>query len=233
MGKKLLPSLLLILLCICITPVNAFTGHGLEWGFTEGVRYNYTLNITSNLPGFEYDNEIFDCYYFFGEEELSFLSDVRENVTALSQIMGTDPFTLTNGTKATSMYAWFAFVPVGNWSLLTDLLPDFVPRLGHEGGTYEVIDTESSWGYLYSEDGFFPAVKWELGYIEHYEFSKADGTLSYHFRQSIGVSPAANLTVEVIKTESSGLLGIDIGLYVIGASIVALIVIVLVFNKRK
>ena len=225
--------LTLLILSTIITPVSAVTEQGLEWGFARGNRYNYTLNLTSTLYLHEYDNEVFDCYYTFGDEAMSFLGDIPENVTSLSQVWCADPFTLTNGSSTTNMYAWFTFVPIGNWLLLTDLLPAFIPLLpGPVGGTCDVIDTDSSWGFLYSYPDEVSVIKGEYGYINHYEFSKTDGVLRYHYRQSIEITPAGNLTVEV-KSVGPSIFSLEPTALLIAGGMVLFIVISLIAVTRK
>ena len=230
-----------VLLVLCLVfvsgmPVDAYTDHGLYvYDFEEGARYDYTLNITSNYPGFEFDNDVFHCYYVFDADVLSRLSihGVKENVTNLLDVWTVDPFTITNGNTTSNWIAWFTFVPIGNWSLLTELLegpfiPWGVPRYG--SGSYDVIDTDTTWGYLYSEN----AVKWESGYIEHYEFSKEDGTVNYFFRQVIDdIHDGEEFTTVELKPAETSMFVLEPTTILIVGGVITIVVISLVVIKKR
>jgi hypothetical protein len=219
----------LVFLQTYISPVEALSDQGLEWGVQERVRYEYSLNTTDD----RFDNLLVNCHYILEND----LPQVEDDVTHLREVLLVQTFSLTNGTLIHPHNGDFMFVAVGNWSLLTELLPDsisFYTGYSPANGSYEVIDTNSTWGFLFTadyENSIQPIEKWIHGWILHLEFSKVDGVLDYSFFQWLLPDSVVDTTVEVIRTDTVALS--DTTPMIIAGGAVASILIISVIVMKK
>ncbi|MFW9811593.1 MAG: hypothetical protein ACFFF9_03990 [Candidatus Thorarchaeota archaeon] len=227
--KREVVLILLTFLLTFISPIDAVSDQGLEWGIKEGVRYEYTLNVTDN----RFDNVLLDCHYIHNFT----LPQIENDVTALRMVLLRVPFTLTNGSLVHPYNGDFAYVAIGNWSHLTSLLPDsisFYTAASPSNGSYEVIDTDSSWGFLFTSDYEIcdvPIEKWVHGWILHLEFSKVDGVLDYSFFQWLLPDSVADVTVEVIRTDT--IYPSNPTLIIAGGAIVSILIISVTFMRKR
>lgn len=229
--KRKVVLVLLAFLLTFISPIDALSDQGLEWGIKGGVRYEYTLNITDD----RFDNVLLDCHFILESD----LPQIENDVTLLRKLMLVSDFSLSNGSLFSTIRGDFRCVAIGNWSLLTELLPvsiSFYTADSPGNGSYEVIDRDSSWGFLFTSDYEncdVPIEKWVHGWILHLEFSKVDGVLDYSFFQWLLLDSVANLTVEVIRTDTVILIDAIPLIIVGGVAVSILIASVIILKKRK
>ncbi len=219
------------ILLTLIYPVDAANDQGLKWGIKKGVRYEYTLNVTDT----RLDNVLVDCHFILESD----IPQIENNIALLREVMMVTDFSLTNGSVFHTINGDFRWIAIGNWSLLTELLPasiSFYTGYSPGNSSYEVIDTDSSWGFLFTSDVEIcdvPIEKWVHGWILHLEFSKVDGVLDYSFFQWLLSDSVANTTVEVIRTDTIYPSNPTLIIIAGGAVVSILVVSVTFMRKRK
>ena len=136
------------------------------------------------------------------------------------------PF-LEDGTPESSYP--FVVVPIGNWSLLSLLLPDFIDTFWFgETSDCVFIGNETTWGYRYEDPN--PSID----NVYHIEFSKEDGVMSYYYGEYFRQGAVTNRTLECIRVTPGAITIEDIVLFggIIGALTVVTVALVIV-NKRR
>lgn len=123
-----------------------------------------------------------------------------------------------NGTKMRSIGMYFA-VPIGNWSLLTEIRRATNERYYLSG---EILDEPSYWGFSYI------VARWPSS-TSRFEFSKADGVLlttivAYRFTN-------ISWTITIVRVTSFALDPTIPGLVATGG--LAILVIVLLIRERR
>ena len=154
---------------------------------------------------------------------------VRENVTSLFlDAWGFDVPYFENGTRAINYP--FVILPIGNWSLLSLLLPDYIDHQGiGESIDCVFIDNETTWGYRYEN----PSPQF-LSNIYHIEFAKDDGVMSYYYGDYIRPGSVTNWTIECIRVKPGALSLEDTVLFggIIGGLTIAIVALVIVDKRR-
>jgi len=223
-------------MCI-LTPIDAYTGHNLEWGIDANARYNFSAKIyeTHDIEIDGVIDEIVDdefYYYYSLIEENTELNDVKDNVTSYFDVWGFDAGYYQNGTR--SMRLPFYLLPIGNWSLLTVFLPQIIEGwFGGDSSESVFIDNETVWGFRYEQIGSELGVH---GKIVHLEMLKEDGVLWYLYKQYIFPHSTVNLTEEFVRLELGDLsLGsiLIVGGTIVGLSLVIAVLIIVIERRQR
>jgi len=153
-------------------------------------------------------------------------TEIASTPSSLIQVMYRDTHaTLPNNTEIEMPF--FAF-PVGNWSLLSDILPAYVVS-NWNNHSYEVIESGVNWGYrIHSpEAGIIDGI-WQ-GYELQVSVSKSDGVLAELRWRSINWNPN-NETIEISRVSQ----GIELlTLVIAAASVLIVAIVVVVVLKRR
>ena len=182
--KIMLPILVIMILAIPILPAQAANNQGLEWGVEIGDRFDYDVNLTYHNA--TYDLTIDQGMYVI----IDYLPVIPDNVSTAAQIsfLGFTTY-YDNGTEMTSvwrdvlMLVPFYLLPIGNWTLITELYDANMPP----GEIYQdeaILRTSVTIGDTYSiiEDIF-----------------KSDGSLAYLRWQWERTFPAASIDLTLIQ----------------------------------
>lgn len=173
--------------------ISRFSYHNLEWGCSDGDTYDYHLVITGQIGTIGPADE--SLYIEIFEEGLSVIPYTLTDLTDIPSFDG-DIF-FANGTTTTIDYFDVAIrlaVPIGNWTLMDDL----VEALSIPGG----VDFDD-------QDPYFWGFNWSVGIgdvIEevHTDYLKIDGMVARH---TVRVVNASTLEwMGTISLERTGLL---------------------------
>ncbi len=189
------------------SPTTAVTNHNLAWGFEVGDQFHYRYSGDFILG-------VIDFYV-----EIDSLQTIPINVTSYLEISFSSShytYYYENGTEMLMSLSWGA-VPIGNWSLIQVLLNETSPI------DYDLIDTESEWGVIYTEE-YTTLVR-----TVTVKFSKTDGVMSlYHVVDDPEMGE--NTTFQIERRDAQPIPYLYIG---VGVVVVAIIAIVLVVMRRR
>lgn len=181
MDERLLVVLLLPIL-LCPSAVSAASTQGLAWGLSVGDRVDYT--VTSTVGGattVSATQTASECYVVV--TSLPDIPSVAKSIPSL-QIDNVNQ-SFTNGTEY--YFIWTA-VPIGNWTLLSELLLQSMPSSFNA----TIIDTQTEWGFEsphYTSNTMTMIVR----------MSKADGAMNYLKEEVYGASSTPQYVFEVAR----------------------------------
>ena len=128
-GKILLPIVILMILLAQMPVVEATNNQGLEWGVEIDDRFDY--DVTLNYHNATYDLTIDDGMYVIIDD----LPVIPDDVSSAAQLTFLDFTTYwDNGTEMTHiwkdivMFIPFYLLPIGNWTLLSELREASTPQ---------------------------------------------------------------------------------------------------------
>ncbi|MFQ5831355.1 MAG: hypothetical protein ACE5H4_01480 [Candidatus Thorarchaeota archaeon] len=160
--KGFLLAITLTLAVMPVAPVSAANNQGLEWGIAVGTRIDYTYEYHLSNSSLVTPKDVIERICV----TIDSLPRIEDDICNMSQLWGST-YTLywTNGSKVPILSPVnFALRPVGNWSLMTELIlqyPTIVPE--------SILDTSTLWGFNTSES-------WTNTRMHAmYEISKHDG----------------------------------------------------------
>ncbi len=224
--------ILSVLLIVCfLNPVDAYTNHNLEWAIKTGVKYHFSADYHEtndwDLDG-EIDEQIDLNVSYYGLIEEGLTLNASDDVTELQDVWRYRAGHLEDGD--TSSKHPFYFVAIGNWSLLTLLVPEFIDNYwGLDPSDSIIIDNETVWGFRYES----PHIMNQN--IFHVEFTKEDGILSYFFREIFSADSITNLTQECRRLQPSVFLPDTLVIVggLVGGLIIVIAVLVIIGRRRR
>ena len=176
---------LLFCLSIMVPPVAAANGQGLAWAVTAGDRYDYSISTRSYFAGL-YDKASTERAY-------TIIDDVPELPTTVSNLIEVG---FVHGLNRSSYYEngtplpmglnfiWHA-LPIGNWSLMTDMFAEQMFGRGDDLDHVTWIDTATLWGFNFTEVGadltvvyaetFVKSIGVQCKYLTYYIVDFSDG----------------------------------------------------------
>ncbi|MFW9869820.1 MAG: hypothetical protein ACFFEL_09360 [Candidatus Thorarchaeota archaeon] len=157
-------------------PVIAQSDQGFEWGFAYDDEFHFMMHL--NSTGLQIDEEI----YLISNDTLPSIPDSIENWTDIPYT-GIEAY-YTNGTHLgieilTFVAMYNAYVPIGNWDLLSFLA---YYRHNVENFTFTIVEP-SFWGYRWEDDDWV-LTEGEVTIYSNYtinvhvEYLKTDGFLA-------------------------------------------------------
>jgi len=173
--------------------LNRFSYHNLRWGFNDGDRFDFHLVMTGDGLGFSTLDEL--LYVRVDDDGLNL---IPYNMTEFDDIpfFGAELY-WANDTiffDPIFSYSWRLAVPIGNWTLISDLVEGLNPT---ENIT---LDGSDPWFWGYSRNETSGGVLREV----HTDYLKVDGFLARHT-----VVFTNTTTSEVIGTISFERTGIE------------------------
>lgn len=218
--------LVLFVLGMSVVAVHGTTNQGLEWGVDPGQRFDYAVNFefsvgtqTLRISGSIYIivgtlHEIADPVIHISELTAGVYSTYWENDTEFDvelPIM-TSPV--------------FYLVPIGNWTLVTEL------HLDEYGDTITTGETDSAWWF---EGTNAAAVVGTMRWVV--EIVKSDGALGYMYYSNERPDDQVSLTMEVIRAdyEPQSRMGLPplVLMSLIGVGVLAVVAIGVVILRRR
>lgn len=208
----------IILVLALFSSSSWMTNHGLTWGVEEGNRFDFIIKIGYSPRQMNLDEReiLLDLRIYMEVSELVNLSEpvADASIWYLTHMYMNSDIILSNGTSFSTI-DWDVYqllegataVPLGNWSLLNEIIDNSNDNAG-SNYTYTAIDDSDYWGYFF-EDLF-------LNSSETWKWRKTDGTLhsvnvvnSSHER--LPYMMALDFTVERVAQNQSFLIYIGIG----------------------
>lgn len=131
--------LTILVLTVCISAVPS---QGLAWGYLEGEIYYFSKvnhKVEAGVPS------TIEFHYVLYAPAFPAIEDPITNVSAIPQVIFQER--LLNGTLVDSQSGpvQLVAVPIGNWSLLTEMYRNLFE---HENTTLGIINTPQEWGYV-------------------------------------------------------------------------------------
>jgi hypothetical protein len=170
--------LLVLATLISAVPVTAQTDQGFEWGFEYDDEIHFMMHL--NATGFHIDEEIF----LVSNDTLPAIPDSIDNWTDIPYT-GIEAYYANRtqlGIEILTFVAMYnAYVPIGNWALLSDLA---YYRHNVENVTHASV-YPSFWGYRWEDDDWLLADGGMTVYSNytinvHVEYLKTDGFLAHY-----------------------------------------------------
>jgi hypothetical protein len=212
----------IIVLCVVITtllvlPADAANNQGLYWGVAEGDRFDYYSHTSEINPPSTKTTESDFSYYVV----IDALPDIPNNLSFREVFVYSlyiECFS-ANGTEIDPRNIIFAMMPVGNWTLYTEIVE-------HNSYLYNltIIETDAQWGYEITGSIY------DVGFIYRILLSKSDGVMDEysisHFQQSTG-DERTSLSIHRVSLAGSLIFG---GLAV---GLIAVTVIAFEYHSRR
>ncbi len=181
MRDERLLAVLLLPILLCPTAVAAANTQGLVWGISVGDRIDYIVTSTMQaVTAASPTQSVSECYIVV--TSLPELPDVVASVPLLQMANFNQSF--SNGTRY--YFPWTA-VPIGNWTLLTELLQQSVP----DSVNATIIDTMTEWGVESTQD-YGSGTNTQV-----LRMSKSDGAINYLKQEMLTTSRSTQSLVEV------------------------------------
>jgi len=203
---------------LAVNTASAANTQGLTWAFSPGDRIDYTYRIDFGDTTYPYSilEGTYECYVII--DTLPEISEVVGIIPTITN-MNVDQY-LANGTEF--YFLWIA-VPIGNWTLLTELLEN---SMGSSTNV-TLINTFTEWGYdqSYSYGGTQQNTVLRI--------AKSDGAIQYLKQEMIYTDETHNTLIELTRVGGSFLPIDDTLLIPIGIGAVAVIIILAVLVKRR
>ncbi|MFW9907125.1 MAG: hypothetical protein ACFFEF_01010 [Candidatus Thorarchaeota archaeon] len=202
-----------------MTYVNATNTQGLEWGFNVGDKFHYTFTVAGTQISYEQGTK--NIYI-----EVTSLPPIPDTVTSISNaILSTSYISgfYENGTPLGFTPYWIVMCPIGNWSLLTQLLEESAESAT---GDVTIVNNAGQWGYIYVEQ-FTGATKTTTLYV-----SKTNGVTEY-YKVYMDYTSQADEYFELAVPGSLNLPLDSTTLLIIGVAAVVLVILVVVAIKRR
>ena len=199
----------------------AVSDQGLSWGISKDQETKYTLDVNMTLLNSTTSNS-YDMSVVIDS-----VPDIPPNVTMIAEIpLPEVTLKFANGTEFINIAGQALegpfVMPIGNWSLMTDLIDAIFGNLTSNEFTW--ISDSSYWGYNITHDDVYPT-------IISFKSSRSDGVLSYMYvGADMGVNGEYEFTMQRL---GSGLALDSTTLLIIGGGAVGLVVVVLVAFKLK
>lgn len=173
--------------------IQRFSYHNLRWGFNDGDSFDYHLVMTGSGSGFP--NLVEDFYLQIHEDGLF---NIPYNTTEFDDIpyVGGDIY-WANGTICFDPFlshAWRIAVPIGNWSLLDDIVEGMDPTIN------ATLDDPDPWFWGYSRESTSGDVLFQI----HTDYLKVDGFLARH--TAVFTNTTTSEVIGTISVEREGLL---------------------------
>lgn len=179
-----LPLMIFMILVALIPAVGAINNQGLEWGVEIDDRFDYEVNLTYHNA--TYDLTIDDEMYVI----INDLPGIPDDVSSAAQLTFLDFTTYWyNGTEMTHiwkdilMFVPFYLLPIGNWTLISELRDASTP----EGEFYE------------DEDILRVTVTIDDTYSITQDILKSDGTLAYQHLEWTRTFPVDTIELTMIQ----------------------------------
>lgn len=211
---------LVISVAICTSSVFAATNQNLQWGISDGQRFDYSYY--REVQNFN-DTQIWDFQFYNIVDNLSVISDDIDNISEIPVAPNRTCY-YENGTETSHPYKWYV-IPIGNFDLIIDLWLDH-PSINESN----IIDTPQLVGYncTWSWDD------WNNTYIYAEIYSKSTGVL--HTYQSVNpISESFSTSSEIVLIPGDDILPDDIlpVIYIAVAGGVVIILVAIFMIKRK
>jgi hypothetical protein len=170
--------------------IRRFTYHNLEWGFTDGARFNYHLSMTGDDLGYQ---DLEEDFYLKVDPDglytLPYLVDEWSDIPFL----GADIY-WANDTISYDAFlsnAQRLAVPIGNWSLLDTLIDDLTFNI--------TIDDMGPWfwGFTWND------TCGDMFYEVHSDYLKSDGFLAGY--SVVATNTTTSETIGTITVTRDGL----------------------------
>ncbi|MFW9787842.1 MAG: hypothetical protein ACFFE2_09765 [Candidatus Thorarchaeota archaeon] len=178
---------------ISLWEFNRFAYHTLRWGFNDGDRFDFVVNLTGDDLGFTDLEE--EMYIEVDEDGLPILPYLMVDFDDILYI-GANLY-WANGTESYDPFfshSWRLAVPIGNWSLLDDLVE------GMDTAVNATPDGTNPWFWGYSRDSISGDIRHQI----HTDYLKTDGFLAHHTAVFTNIT-----TSEVIGTINITRQGLD------------------------
>lgn len=219
MKAKITILLIIVFLIGSVSTSAAVNDQGLSWGVEVDDRINYSVHGENVFDGITVDWNIY--------AQVDSVTELNETVTSHGQLTVIDPDINTywvNGTPYSHGLIPNMVLPIGNWSLMKELVVDFYSSVTEES----IIETESTWEFTTSND--------LDGYQNSYTriYSKTDGMLNYLKTAWIYEGETQWHTIETTREGYSppSSLSIDLLLYIgVGAGVV--VILAILFIRRR
>ncbi len=183
MRDERLLGVLILPILLCPTAVSAVNTQGLAWGLEVGDRIDYT--VTANVEGVTTTSptqSVSECYVV-----VTSLPELPNIVISIPSLLPQNfNQSLANGTEYN--FLWTA-VPVGNWTLLTELVLQSIPR----SFNVTMIDTQAEWGMESTQD-YGSTIMFQT-----LRMSKSDGAMNYLKQETSGTSASIHYVIEVVR----------------------------------
>jgi hypothetical protein len=205
------------------------TNHGLMWGVEEGDRFDFIIKIGYSPRQMDLDQRevLLDLRIYMEINDLLNLTDpvADSSIWYVTNLYMDSDIFLANGTSFSTIdldvnqiLEGAAAVPIGNWSLLNEIIDNTNDNTA-ANYTYTAIDDSEYWGYFYENPDFSSSETWK--------WKKTDGTLHSvsvvnSSRERLPYFMALDFTLERAGQSQSLLLYLGIG----GGVIVAAVVVV-------
>lgn len=201
---------LIISVAICTSSVVAATNQNLQWGISDGQRFDYSYyNEIQNYN----DTNIWDLRFYNIVENLPVISD---DIDTRGELPVTPDRTCyyENGTETQYPYLWYV-IPIGNFDLIIDLWIGMVNES-------EIIDTPLFVGYNSTWDDE------NRTYIYAEIYSKSTGVL-FAYQSVYPLSENFSIIREIVLIS-----GVDISIiYIAVAGGAVVIVLVAIFKMKR
>ncbi|MGY5853567.1 MAG: hypothetical protein RTU92_08395 [Candidatus Thorarchaeota archaeon] len=224
MRKRILTTLFLVGFLL-LPSVMAASNQGLSWGISvdQEVRYSFDTHTEISMPLLITTiDESYNIIVVFDS-----VPEIPPDITLLSNLpLPNVTLKFENGTEfnnigGMTVEGLFA-LPVGNWSLWTDLVDDIHGSLPSSAFTW--ISDPTYWGYNISMDLIYPVHM-------SFKISRSDGILYYqYFSADMGVLGDVEYTMQRL---GGGLVLDTTTMLLIGGGGVGLLVLVIVAWKLK
>ncbi|MHA1949470.1 MAG: hypothetical protein ACXAAO_13310 [Candidatus Thorarchaeota archaeon] len=218
MKTKITILLIIVILFGSVNTSAAVNDQGLSWEVEVGDRINYRVHGENVFDVTSIDWDIY--------AEVDSVTELNETITSYSQMTLLNPVISTywvNGTSYSLGLLPHMVLPIGNWSLMKELVFDFSSYVTEES----IIETESTWGFTTSQDLDYRRTTTLI-------YSKTDGMINYIKRVWRYSDETQDHVMETIREGYSPPSGFDSNLLLyigIGAGVVVILAILIIRRR--
>ncbi len=219
-------SLILSIVSLSLLQPIVHGNHGLEWGISVGDTFYFVEEIETED---ESDSSEFVM-------EIAELPEIPNPIPSMYDLpMAEAMFHFEDGSSTYGYEIGLSFLntilvgfPIGNWTLLTILMEEFVENL-ESNNDIMVENTETHWTITHNAIGII------FDYIIVISLLKSDGILSYiNYEQWLGSSRRALITIT--RTNPPTDPANDFTIIIVGVGglcVIAILIIILILKKRS